>query len=67
MRYRNAGLVPYWPVTPRTLGPYEMHTAARAFVIDARAASRTKDSTAAWKSLAARGDTCSAHVGYRID
>jgi cytochrome c556 len=45
-----------------------MHTAARAFVIDARAASRSKDPTAAWKSLAALGDTCSAcHVVYRID
>jgi cytochrome c556 len=46
----------------------EMHTAARAFVIDARAASRSNDPTAAWKSLAALGDTCSAcHVVYRID
>jgi hypothetical protein len=46
----------------------EMHTAARAFVVDARAASRTKDPTAAWKSLAALGGTCSGcHVVYRID
>jgi hypothetical protein len=45
-----------------------LHIAARAFVIDARAASRTKDPTAAWKSLAALGDICSAcHLIYRID
>jgi cytochrome c556 len=45
-----------------------MHTAARTFVIDARAASRSKDPSAAWKSLAALGDTCSAcHLVYRID
>ena len=46
----------------------EMHSAARAFVIDAREASRSKDPTAAWKSLAALGGTCSAcHLVYRID
>ena len=46
----------------------EMHSAARAFVLDARAASRSKDSTAAWKSLAALSGTCSAcHVVYRVD
>jgi hypothetical protein len=46
----------------------EMHNAARAFVTDARAASRSQDPTAAWKSLAALGGTCSAcHVVYRID
>jgi hypothetical protein len=46
----------------------EMHNAARVFVLDARAASRSKDSTAAWKSLAALGGTCSAcHVVYRVD
>lgn len=45
-----------------------MHAAARTFVIDARAASRSKDPSAAWKSLAALGDTCSAcHLIYRID
>jgi|HubBroStandDraft_5_1064220.scaffolds.fasta_scaffold00318_16 hypothetical protein len=46
----------------------EMHSAARAFVIAARAASRSKDPAAAWRSLAALGGTCSAcHVVYRID
>jgi hypothetical protein len=45
-----------------------MHTAARTFVIDARTASHSKDPTAAWKSLAALGDTCSVcHLVYRID
>jgi hypothetical protein len=46
----------------------EMHSAGRAFVISARRASRTKDPTAAWKSLAALGGTCSAcHIVYRVD
>jgi mono/diheme cytochrome c family protein len=46
----------------------EMHAAARVFVVDARAASRSKDPAAAWKSLAALGGTCSAcHAVYRID
>ena len=45
-----------------------MHAAARVFVVDARAASRSKNPTSAWRSLAALGGTCSAcHVVYRID
>ena len=45
-----------------------MHAAARTFVIDARTASGSKDPSAAWKSLAALGGTCSAcHLVYRID
>jgi cytochrome c556 len=64
---RAATLPPSPPPAVRAMFD-EMHTAARAFVIDARAASRTKDPTAAWKSLAALGGTCSAcHVVYRID
>ena len=46
----------------------EMHAAARVFIMDARAASRTKDPTLAWRSLAALGNTCSAcHAVYRLD
>jgi cytochrome c556 len=46
----------------------EMHAAARVFVTNARAASRTNDPAAAWKSLAALGDTCiGCHLVYRID
>ena len=64
---RAATLPPSPPPEVRAMFD-EMHTAARAFVIDARAASRSKDPTAAWKSLAALGGTCSAcHVVYRID
>ena len=64
---RAAKLPPSPPPEVRAMFD-EMHTAARAFVIDARAASRTKDPTTAWKSLAALGGTCSAcHVVYRID
>jgi hypothetical protein len=64
---RAATLPPSPPPQVRAMFD-EMHTAARAFVIDARAASRTNDPTAAWKSLAALGGTCSAcNVVYRID
>jgi hypothetical protein len=64
---RAATLPPSPPSEVRAMFD-EMHRAARAFVMDARAASRTKDPTAAWKSLAALGGTCSAcHVVYRID
>ena len=64
---RAATLPPSPPPEVRAMFD-EMHTAARAFVIDARAASHSKDPTAAWKSLAALGGTCSAcHVVYRID
>jgi hypothetical protein len=64
---RAATLPPSPPPPVRAMFD-EMHTAARAFVIDARAASRSNDPTAAWKSLAALGDTCSAcHFVYRID
>jgi hypothetical protein len=64
---RAATLPPSPPPEVRAMFD-EMHTAARAFVVDARAASRSKDPTAAWKSLAALGGTCSAcHVVYRID
>jgi hypothetical protein len=64
---RAATLPPSPPPEVRAMFD-EMHAAARAFVVDARAASRTKDPTAAWKSLAALGGTCSAcHVVYRID
>ena len=64
---RAATLLPSPPPEVRAMFD-EMHSAARAFVIDARAASRSKDPTAAWKSLAALGGTCSAcHVVYRID
>jgi hypothetical protein len=64
---RAATLPPSPPPEVRAMFD-EMHAAARAFVVDARTASRTKDATAAWKSLAALGGTCSAcHVVYRID
>jgi cytochrome c556 len=64
---RAATLPPSPPPEVRAMFD-EMHAAARAFVVDARVASRTKDPTAAWKSLAALGGTCSAcHVVYRID
>lgn len=64
---RAAMLPPSRPPEVRAMFD-EMHTVARAFVVDARAASRSKDLTAAWKSLAALDGTCSAcHVVYRID
>jgi hypothetical protein len=64
----RAATLPPWP-PPEVRAMFDqMHTAARAFVVDARAASRSKDPTAAWKSLAALGGTCSGcHVVYRID
>ena len=64
---RAATLPPSPPPEVRAMFD-EMHAAARVFVGDARGASRTKDPTAAWKSLAALGGTCSAcHVVYRIE
>jgi hypothetical protein len=56
---RAATLAPSPPPQVRAMFD-EMHNAARAFIIDARVATRTKDPTAAWKSLAALGGTCSA-------
>jgi cytochrome c556 len=64
---RAATLPPSPPPEARAMFD-EMHTAARAFVNDARAASRSRDTAAAWRSLAALGGTCSAcHAVYRID
>jgi predicted CxxxxCH...CXXCH cytochrome family protein len=64
---RAAALPPAPPPEVRAMFD-EMHSAARAFVVDARKASRSKDPTAAWRSLAALGDTCSAcHVLYRVE
>jgi hypothetical protein len=64
---RAATLPPSPPPEVRAMFD-EMHSAARAFVVSARGASRTKDPTAAWKSLAALGGTCSAcHIVYRVD
>jgi hypothetical protein len=64
---RAATLLPSPPPEVRAMFD-EMHAAARVFVGDARGASRTEDPTAAWKSLAALGGTCSAcHVVYKID
>ena len=64
---RAAALPPSPPPEVRAMFD-EMHAAARAFVVDARGASRTGDPAAAWKSLAALGGTCSAcHVIFRVD
>ncbi len=64
---RAATLPPAPPTEVRAMFD-AMHSAARTFVTDARAASLSKDPTAAWKSLAALGAICSAcHVVYRID
>jgi len=64
---RAATLPPSPPPQVRAMFD-EMHDAARAFVIDARAAVRDRDPSAAWRSLSALGNTCTAcHVLYRID
>ncbi len=64
----RAATIPPSPPPPVRAMFDEMHAAARDFVFEARAASRTKDPGAAWKSLAALGNTCSAcHFVYRVD
>ena len=64
---RAATLLPSPPQEARAMFD-AMHAAARTFVIDARNGSRSKDPSAAWRSLASLGDTCSAcHLVYRID